>query len=133
MNAFFSILMSAWLLVLAVTGWCCHPLGHAIRCNAQAAAASNSSSCCEDCTPKPEQSPSPCKHEKKCLGVCTYLPEKTTEFDSENTPSLYDAVFLASTEAGNHLLVPFRLELPGNLVDSAPPLRTHLLHRILLI
>ena len=133
MNAFFSNLMAAWLLFLAVSGWCCHPLGHIFRCSELSATQSDASTCCDDCAPERQQSPSPCKQQDKCQGVCTYLPEKTTEIDFGSASSPYDVVFLASTDADKYLLVPFRLELACKLVDSSPPLRPHLLHRILLI
>ena len=133
MNAFVSNLMAAWLLILAVTGWCCHPLSHAVACADLCASAANASNCCEDCPQESNQSPKPCQQQDKCQGVCTYLPEKPTEFDSNHALSPYGSLFLACTDVDKYLLTPVRLELACHLSDSAALLRPHHLHRILLI
>jgi len=136
MHAILSNLMAAWLVILAVTGCCCHPQGRAVRCCDVFAVAKVSSTCCENganCAEEQKQSVPPCQQQDKCLGVCTYLPGKSIAIDTSHTHSPYGFLFLTSTNIDASFLIPLRLEFAVKLAESPPLLRPHLLHRILLI
>jgi len=136
--------LAAWMLVLAITGWCCHPRACCapICQDSYANASTVVTHCCRHCgsetrdqddqsAPSNDESvPSPC--ERGCQGVCTYLPSQQVSFDVDEAPMPFETVDILSTSANSQ----FAISLWMRKFESSriePAQRLHLLHQIFLI
>ena len=126
MKAFAATLMSAFLLAHALLGCCWH---HEHGCATHGAVA-HSDECCNygDC---PTHDSGPCNCRIECGSVCVYISLEKTVVDC--SPVMLDVVALNPTLPGNHSAKLLSWELASGLAASAPPLRLHLLHQILVI
>jgi hypothetical protein len=135
MYAILSNAMAAWLLLLAVSGWCCHfPMdGTAKPSQSQPVA------CCKHCqrhrcehqsgqgnrpdAPRPSQS--------DCHGVCVYLPPQ--EMQVELASMSWDAAAIVPVLGTSQLDTASSWERLCEPSGSEPPMRLHHLHQIMLI
>jgi len=134
MHATFSGLMAAWMFVLAVSGWCCHP--PSFCAHAEQTVAVDTAECCKhhDSKHHTEDEPAaPCKDRTKCQGACIYLPTEKTEFDCNQVMA---SIHFLATDLPcevSQVAVLFLWERTGDRGRLEPPLRLHLLHQVLLI
>ena len=136
MHALFSNLMAAWLLTLAVSGWCCHrPFGcEGVQRNA-ASVTHTIGSCCKCCNSQTSAaSTAPCNCRwGECQGVCTYLPPQRTQVDTQHVLLPFDFAAIISALGDAQVAVALSWERAYHPIRFEPSLRLHLLHQILLI
>jgi hypothetical protein len=146
MRKFFSISMAVWLLVLAVTGWCCHQpcecahaapeaptLAHSVRC---CSSLWQPVACAEDCcndTHDPSPPCTPCKDHTQCLGVCIYLPTKASPVEGKLLLATFYVGSLDSSPIGMQVIAALCCGWTSEFVGPAPPSRLHVLHQVFLI
>jgi hypothetical protein len=131
MQAFIANLTAALLFIHTVFGCCWH---HAHACeHVTSIAVIQPAKCCHhhhhENDGKQQQKPGKCKVD--CEGTCSYvLPQKVTI----EAPQWVAIDFLAvlPSFADGQLEAAASWEALPSLFDLAPPLRTHLLHQVLL-
>lgn len=135
MLALTSYLLTALLLFQAVSGWCCHrPCEVASSTCAVELETAVSSDCCHECSEapaSPANQSQPCEC-NECLGVCTFVSEKSLEVDVNPLSTLFAVLTL-------HASLPATTEVVVRTLDlqfenaQALPVRLHLLHRHILV
>ncbi len=146
MRTVLSNFMAVWLLILAVTGWCCHQPcdcaqaapnsvspAHLVPC---CAGLLQPSKCAEDCCNNTHDAVpprAPCKDHSKCQGVCIYLPAETNPVDGKLSLMSFYLDSVNSAQVGLLGTPAFCFGGPCDLVGPAPPSRLHVLHQVFLI
>lgn len=87
MREAFTSILAAWMLIVGVSGWCCHPVARfatSLDVVSTASVAATTHECCRRCggteheesdASKPSQdAPNPCDGQRSCYGVCVYIP-----------------------------------------------------------
>lgn len=126
MKTLFTNLMAAWLLVLAITGWCCQgPFG---RSSALTSGGHAQCACqCSNCTSRPSQSQAPSNAPKSCQGICKFVPAARATVDE----SQLAAVVVSTTYLAPSSVCP---DVAAGRVQGeshfsvGPPVALHLLH-----
>ena len=126
MHAFNSILVTSCLLAHALFGCCWH---HSHDCVAHEAIAYSGGGCNDHGCPAKHSEPCNCRIE--CGAICVYLPIEKTVIDC--SPVTFDLVATNPTLFRDESANLLSWELASGLAASAPPLRLHLLHQILVI
>lgn len=131
MQAFVANLTAATLFIHTVLGCCWHH-AHACEHGVDSTVAAQPVTCCHhqhdrDSTPHDQ----PCQSKVDCQGTCHFVvPQKVHVAPPHWTP--IDLVAVLPSLADHQLdVTPFLTSAPP-LLDAAPPLRTHLLHQVLL-
>ena len=135
MRAVFSSLMTVWMAILTMTGWCCHSpfCAHLHRSSGPAARAGE---CCNDCccpTGQSGNSTRPCRCCTGCQRVCTYLPPQKVQLDGLDVTSTSDFAAVLSSQADAELPCASRWVRARDPARCQSSLRLHLRHQILLI
>jgi hypothetical protein len=134
MRAVCSGLMTVWLAILTVSGWCCH--GPIVCAHDSQASATANTKCCSRCggqSGQQNESTRPLEDGSACQGVCIYLPSPKVQLDDEQVPAWPDLPAIlpmpqeSQVASAQHSHWAFEATLLG------PPLRLHLLHQLLLI
>jgi hypothetical protein len=131
MQAFLNSLTAALLFIHAVFGCCWH---HAHACGKDCASAvTKPAPCCHhhqrcDDGKQPER---PCKCNFECEGTCTYILPQKVKVDAPQSITL-DLLAVLPSLADRQIEAASSWETVSSLPDWAPPLRTHLLHQVLL-
>lgn len=131
-HATFSNLLAAWMLAIAICGWCCHTPAQSSGGGSTEIAQTKCCSPCP-CSSKPtNDSSAPCNGSNRCQGACVYVPASGIQFDVHQGSAPLDLTWAtdAPTVAAS---TASSLSLSVTRFDAGPPLRTHLLHQILLI
>ena len=131
MQAFLNILTAALLFIHTVFGCCWH---HAHACGTDCASAViKSAPCChhhQHCDDS-KHSERPCKCKVDCEGTCTYVVPQKVKVEAPQSTTMDLLATLPSLAEHQIEAASFR-ETISSLPDWAPPLRTHLLHQVLL-
>jgi hypothetical protein len=127
MQAFVAILTAALLFIHTVFGCCWH---HA-RCST--AAVAEPVHCCHH---HQHDSPSghrqkPCNCNVQCEGTCNYVVPQKVKVEAPQWFTT-DVLVVLPSLAGCHMDAASSWQAVSSLPDWVPPLRTHLLHQVLL-
>ncbi len=131
MHAFISNAMAAWLVILAVSGWC-----HSTSDGVSDSSKPNVVACCKHCdhqTGKENQPAAPRQPRTDCHGVCIYLPVQESQVDSTPVLLPFDFAAIIPSLEGSQVAAALSWERSCDPMQSEPPLRLHLLHQIMLI
>lgn len=145
MRAAFSGIMAAWIFILAVSGWCCHPPFSCAR-DSQMAPTSSATGCCkrscESSAPREEDRSAPlpkdsnpcqpCQRKTECHGVCVYLPGQQASFEANQMASDFTAIAIVPTGRDLHCSVGHGMRASNSHRLKAQQ-RLHLQYQILLI
>jgi hypothetical protein len=127
MQAFIASLTAALLFIHSVFGCCWH---HA---HCSTVAVSESAHCCHhhqhDSDSRPQQKP--CKCTVECEGACIYVAPQKVKVEAPQWITIDVLAVLPSLASGQIEAASSR-EAVSSLPDLVPPLRTHLLHQVLL-
>jgi hypothetical protein len=131
MQAFVANLTAALLFIHTVFGCCWH---HAHACeHALTAAVTQPSKCCHhhhhESDSKHEHKPGKCKSD--CEGTCNYVLQQKVTIEAPQWVA-NDVLTALPTLAGQQIEAAASWEAAPSLSDLALPLRTHLLHQVLL-
>src|SRR6267142_2333810 len=133
MQAVLSISTAATLFIHAVFG-CCWPHVHS-RDHAITAAIAQPVSCCKHhyhgSDDRQQEKPRKCTVE--CEGTCNYLVPQKVQIDAPQTVALFDLIAAVPAVADVQAALARFWALGCSPQESAPPLRLHLLHQLLLI
>ena len=134
MRAVFSSLMTVWMAILTVSGWCCHS-PFCAHLHGSSGPAARAVECCNDCCCPASQTgkPQPCRCCTGCQGVCTYLPTQKVQLDGPGVVSTSDFAAVLSSQADSELPSASHWVRAYDPVRFQSSLRLHLLHQILLI
>lgn len=134
MRAIFSSLMTVWMAILTMSGWCCHPLVGCAHDQNPSASASPKIGCCKHCQSREgRESTVPCKCRTGCQGICVYLPSQKIQLDSERVLASFDIAAIISSNEESQVQSALCWARGCDSASFEPPLRLHLLHRTLLI
>jgi len=129
MQAFVASLTAALLFIHTVFGCCWH---HAHPCE-QISTMAQPATCCHhhqhNSDSKQGEKPGKCKVE--CEGTCTYVLPQRVQIEAPQWVAI-DLLAVLPSLAECPLEVGSSREVLTLLPDWAPPLRTHLLHQVLL-
>jgi hypothetical protein len=127
MQALVASLTAALLFIHTVLGCCWH---HA-QCSASAV--SESEHCCHhhQHSSDSKQPEKPCKCNVECEGACTYVIPQRVKIEAPQRVAI-DLLAVLPSLADRQLEVASSWEFISPLSDWLPPLRTHLLHQVLL-
>jgi hypothetical protein len=133
MRTIFCSLLSTSLLVHAVLGCCRHQTDEADGNGAlRASHLADRDSCHEDDTkPCGNDSHSPCKH-PHCQGMCNYLPAQKSQVQKAQLHLRFDLPYVVNGIERQRVATS-SWTLAIGPCSPQPPVRLHLLHRILLI
>jgi len=129
MQAFVSIVTAALLFIHTVVGCCWH---HAHGCDRiSAVAVSQPAKCCHHHQHSGEsnQPQKPCKAD--CEGGCIYVVPQKLTVEAPQWAS-FDVLAVLPSLADHRIDASATWELGWSPPDVVPPLRTHLLHQVLL-
>jgi len=129
MQALVSILTAALLFIHAIFGCCWH---HTHACE-QVATVAEATHCCHHHQQHSDSSPfeKPCKCKVECEGTCTYVLTQKVKVEPPQTITIDLLAVLPSLADGQMEALPsWRAGWPPP--DLVRPLRTHLLHQVLL-
>ena len=129
MQAFVAIATAALLAIHTVFGCCWH---HAHQCqDGRAVACSEEAPCCHHHGSDSKQQEQPRKCKVECEGTCTYVAPQKVRIAAPQAVG-FD-VLAVPQSLSDHGLQAAVFWGPGRSPpDWAPPLRTHLVHQVLL-
>jgi hypothetical protein len=127
MQAFVATLTAALLFIHTALGCCWH---HA---HGSAPAASPQAHCCHHHQHSDKSDPShpPGKCNVECQGTCIYIVPQKVTIEGPQWVTM-DVLAVLPSLADRHVEVASSWEAVSFLSDRVPPLRTHLLHQVLL-
>jgi hypothetical protein len=125
-------LLTVALGLHAALGCCWHTGTSCELCENAAADPAVAANCCDHHHEHPSHSSGPCKCRLECQGVCNVVCPKKTELAKATLAAPFEAVAALSTEAQCFSL-PVRRAASLEPDGFLPPLRAHLLLRVLLI
>jgi hypothetical protein len=131
MQAFLSSLTAAALFIHTIFGCCWH---HAHACeHLLSAAASQPAKCCHHHQHQSgsEQQQKPCKCQVNCEGTCTYIVPQKVKIEAPQSVAI-DLLPVLPPLSDRQIETAASWEAVSSPSDLAPPLRTHLLHQVLL-
>ena len=132
MRSAIAVLTAALVFIHSVFGCCWH---HAHDCEHGLASAVNPPvKCCQQHSHDSDghQQPRPCPRSGECEGTCNFVAPQKVRL-SEQVVAAYDIVATLPAVANSQTVPAAGRELGRLLAESALPLRTHLLHQVLLI
>jgi hypothetical protein len=87
-----------------------------------------------DCGPQEDATPAgPCDCKIECHGTCTYLPPEKSSVDDAAHVQAFAQPVIAHLDDSSTDLLSANWEWLADPVDSARPLRIHVLHQVFLI
>lgn len=127
MQAFVATLTAALLFIHTVFGCCWH---HA-QCST--AAVAEPTHCCHHHKHggDSKQQPKPCKCNVQCEGTCNYVVPQKVKVEAPQWITV-DLLAVLPSLAGGQIEGPSSWQAISWPPDLVPPLRTHLLHQVLL-
>jgi len=129
MQAFVASLTAALLVIHTVFGCCWHHVHHCEH----AAAAAQAAECCHH--PQhggdSKQPDKPCNCKIECEGTCIYVVPQRVKVEVPQGIAI-DLVAVLPSFADRQIETAASWQAGWSLPDLAPPLRTHLLHQVLL-
>jgi hypothetical protein len=131
MQAFLSSLTAALLFIHTVFGCCWH---HAHRCGHDSTAAvSQPIKCCHhQHTRDTKQQEKPCGCKVECEGTCIYVVPQKVKVEAPQSIESFESVAVLPSLAGSPVEPAPSWKAGWSPPDLVPPLRTHLLHQVLL-
>src|SRR4051812_64926 len=120
-------LTAALLFIHTVCGCCWH---HAQQCE-HGWAVGHTSCDHHDHDSRSSQPDRPCNCKLVCEGTCNYILTDEVKIEAPQWVSI-DLLAILPSVASRHLEAPLSWEAASSLTDWAPPVRTHLLHQVLL-
>lgn len=130
MQAFLNSLTAALLFIHTAFGCCWH---HAHACGKDCSLSVLPASCCRHHQHRGDskQPERPCKCKVECEGTCTYIVPQKVKVEAPQWITMDLLAVLPSLADHQTEAASFR-ETISSLPDWVPPLRTHLLHQVLL-
>jgi len=130
MQAYLNSLTAALLFIHTAFGCCWH---HAHACGKECSLSVRPASCCHHHQHRGDskQPERPCKCKVECEGTCTYIVPQKVTIEAPQSIAM-DLLAVLPSLAARALETTASHEAGCPLPDLVPPLRTHLLHQVLL-
>lgn len=133
MRSYLTNLMAIWLVMQAMTGWCCRrpclEEAHQVELVAQKTACR-----CHECgdTTSHPQPAKPCSC-NECHGFCTYVPPEKFPAETLQVSPGFDVLAVSPATITAQTLSADWFVTHCQYSPTPPPLKLHLLHQILVI